>query len=121
MKRKKKSKRQLQLENVWWRKVVRKGTGKWKLMLDCIECSQMRSKVASIIWWDIADRNHKSDISELTTAMRSYSFVLGSQDNDKFDNELHLHLKSFGYPKDMAVRRAQKPRNSDDNKRKGFV
>ena len=113
MKRKKKSKRQLELENVWWRKVVRKCTGKWKLMLDCIECKQMRSKVASVIWWDIVDKNHESDISELKKVMRSYSYVLASQDTAMFDKELSLHLKSFGYPTALSITRAKKPKNND--------
>ncbi len=107
---KKKTKKQVAKDKVWWRKVINKNTGRWEQMFDSIDCQFMKAKVASIIWWDMMDRKHEQDLSCLDMNMRLYSYNNPNQEKLNY-HELYQHLINFGYDKKFASVRATTPKN----------
>ena len=108
--RKRKSKKQIAKDKVWWRILLRKHSGNWDSILKSIEDNFLRTKVASLLWWDLADRKHEEDISEIYYHMRKYDM---NKNETHTYNELLVALLEIGYPLDIAELRALTPKNTN--------
>ena len=87
---------------------------KWMNLLNRIECKILRSKIASLVYWDHISFSLAGLKSPVKDLMQEYSF---SQDWSKIpDEKVEEGLKVVGYPTWLAKQRSITPKDHRSDK-----
>lgn len=104
---KRKNKRQVAKEKVWFRLLKKRHKDNWEEVFDSIQNKHLRIQVACLIFWDCYEENVDEDWSVHKSLMNQYCFE--TTDKSYTRDELIDALHSVGYPLKLAVLRSRPP------------
>ena len=101
---------------MYWIRMKDYSDSKWESILNKIECKHLKSKVASIIYWDLISYRDAGIKHYIKRLMHTYDFKLDH--NDIYtDEDLNKALLLVGYPKWIAEKRSTSPKMDRYRKR----